>query len=53
MNKAEIALELTKLIASDVRLKEKRSVDNNYSKALADAYNEIYNTISISDTNEK
>jgi len=52
MNKAEIALELTKLI-TDKALKQEKHTDFanfDYAKNLANTYNEIYNTINITET---
>lgn len=46
MNKNEVALELTKLISERIRVSERNSTDDpNYPKALADAYNKIFETI--------
>lgn len=55
LDKAEIALELTKLISVQVATVEYKTNGSkpNYPKALADAYNKIFDTIHISDTNEK
>ncbi|MDR3593818.1 hypothetical protein [Clostridium sp.] len=51
MNKAEIVLELTKLISGQIINVEHKanSVNPNYPEALANAYNKIFDTISITD----
>lgn len=46
MNKNEVALELTKLIADKIKITEYRSSGkSDYAKALAEAYNTIFETI--------
>lgn len=50
MNKAEIALELTKLTSAYIIKEENKKVETDFPKAFADAYNKIYETIDISNT---
>lgn len=53
MTKAEIALELTKLISNDIIREESRrylpeNEHREYAKVLSNAYNEIFATINLS-----
>lgn len=50
MNKFEIALELTKLSSAYIIKEENKKVETDFPKAFADAYNKIYETITISDS---
>ncbi|EPB8178481.1 hypothetical protein P6P36_03620 [Clostridium perfringens] len=46
MTKEELTLELTKLIAERVGVKATRE-DVDFSEAIAEAYNKIYNSINL------
>ena len=46
LNKNEVALELTKLVATQIKEAERRTPsESDYAKALAEAYNTIFDTI--------
>lgn len=49
VNKAEIALELTKIISANILHEEKSNNPSDFPKALGDAYNKIYETINITE----
>lgn len=49
MTKAEITLELVKLVANRILGGVRNSDSQDYSVALAEAYNTIYDNLKISD----